>query len=308
MENKENNIIFDERSFQRMEKKEKNLGTVYHRSIWQDMVKEIRSNPLAVFAVAYLCIIIAACLLAPLSPYDPNALNLADKFAEPSLSHFFGCDEFGRDYFTRALYGGRVSLMVGFAAMFVTICIGTTIGIFSGYIGGKLDMLLMRFTDIFLALPSMLLMVVLNSFLKPGMTTLVLVLSLFSWASVARITRAETMSLKERDYVIASKNLGASSVQIAVKHILPNILGPVIVAASLGVASAILTESSLSFLGLGISIPHASWGSMLQSAQNFILDKPMMAVYPGLLILLTVLSFNILGDVLRSALEPKIVK
>ncbi len=308
MENKENNIIFDERSFQRMEKKEKDLGTVYHRSIWQDMVKEIRSNPLAVFAVAYLCIIIAACLLAPLSPYDPNALNLADKFAEPSLSHFFGCDEFGRDYFTRALYGGRVSLMVGFAAMFVTICIGTTIGIFSGYIGGKLDMLLMRFTDIFLALPSMLLMVVLNSFLKPGMTTLVLVLSLFSWASVARITRAETMSLKERDYVIASKNLGASSVQIAVKHILPNILGPVIVAASLGVASAILTESSLSFLGLGISIPHASWGSMLQSAQNFILDKPMMAVYPGLLILLTVLSFNILGDVLRSALEPKIVK
>ncbi len=308
MENKENNIIFDERSFQRMEKKEKDLGTVYHRSLWQDVVKEIRSNPLAMFAVIYLTVIIVACLLAPLSPYDPNALNLADKFAKPSFTHFFGCDEFGRDYFTRALYGGRVSLMVGFAAMFVTVCIGTTIGIFSGYIGGKLDMLLMRFTDIFLALPSMLLMVVLNSFLKPGMTTLILVLSLFSWASVARITRAETMSLKERDYVIASKNLGASSVQIAVKHILPNILGPVIVAASLGVASAILTESSLSFLGLGISIPHASWGSMLQSAQGYILDKPIMAVYPGALILLTVLSFNILGDVLRSALEPKIVK
>lgn len=169
-------------------------------------------------------------------------------------------------------------------------------------------MLLMRFTDIFLALPSMLLMVVLNSFLKPGMTTLIAVLSLFSWASVARITRAETMSLKERDYVQASRNLGAGSVQIAVKHILPNILGPVIVAASLGVASAILTESSLSFLGLGISIPNASWGSMLQGAQKFILDRPMLAVYPGALILLTVLSFNILGDVLRSAFEPKIVK
>ena len=201
-----------------------------------------------------------------------------------------------------------MSLTVGFAAMLVTVFIGTTIGIFSGYIGGKLDMLLMRFTDIFLALPSMLLMVVLNSFLTPSMTTLVVVLSLFSWASVARITRAETMSLKERDFVIASKNLGVSNLRIALEHILPNILGPVTVAASLGIASAILTESSLSFLGLGISVPNASWGSMLDAAQDVVLDRPMMAVYPGLLILLTVLSFNILGDVLRSALEPKIVK
>ena len=304
----ENKFDFDEKSFQRIEKKQKDLGAVYHRSLIKEAIKEIKSNPLAVFAVVFLTIIIVACLLAPLSPYDPNALNLADKFAEPSLQHPFGCDEYGRDYFTRALYGGRISLLVGFAAMLVTVFIGTTIGIFSGYIGGKLDMLLMRFTDIFLALPSMLLMVVLNSFLKPGMTTLIAVLSLFSWASVARITRAETMSLKERDYVQASRNLGAGSVQIAVKHILPNILGPVIVAASLGVASAILTESSLSFLGLGISIPNASWGSMLQGAQKFILDRPILAVYPGALILLTVLSFNILGDVLRSAFEPKIVK
>jgi len=304
----ETKLVLDQSAFQRLEKKEKDLGSVYHRSLWKDVVKEIRANPLALFAVIYLCIIIVACLLAPLSPYDPNGLDLANKFAGPSLAHPFGCDDFGRDYFTRALYGGRVSLLVGFAAMFVTVCIGTTIGIFSGYIGGKLDMLLMRFTDIFLALPSMLLMIVLNSFLKPSMTTLIAVLSLFSWASVARITRAETLSLKERDYVQASRNLGASSVQIAVKHILPNILGPVIVAASLGVASAILTESSLSFLGLGISIPNPSWGSMLQGAQGYILDKPLLAVYPGALILLTVLSFNILGDVLRSALEPKIVK
>lgn len=304
----ENKITMNEKSFQRLQQKQKDLGTVYHRSLWKDILKEIRSNPVAVIAVSYLILIITACLLAPLSPYDPNALDISSKFLPPSWEHPFGTDNFGRDYFTRALYGGRVSLTVGFAAMLVTICIGTTIGIFAGYIGGKLDMLLMRFTDIFLALPSMLLMVVLNTFLQPSMTTLILVLSLFSWASVARITRAETMSLKERDFVIASRNLGAGSVQIAVKHILPNILGPVTVAASLGIASAILTESSLSFLGLGISIPHASWGSMLDNAQDFILDKPMMAVYPGLLILLTVLSFNILGDVLRSALEPKIVK
>ena len=304
----ENKIVFDEKSFQRMERKAKDLGTVYHRSMWKDICKEIRSNPLAVVAVSYLILIIVACLLAPLSPYDPNALDISNKFASPSWAHPFGTDNFGRDLFTRALYGGRVSLTVGFASMLVTVFVGTTIGIFSGYIGGKLDMLLMRFTDIFLALPSMLLMVVLNTFLTPSVTTLVAVLSLFSWASVARITRAETMSLKERDFVIASKNLGVGSVQIAIRHILPNILGPVTVAASLGIAGAILSESSLSFLGLGISIPNPSWGSMLDAAQESILDHPMMAVYPGLLILLTVLSFNILGDVLRSALEPKIVK
>ena len=289
----ENKVIINEKSFQRIEKKPKELGTVYHRSIWKDIASEIKANPVAIFAVIFLTVIIIAALLAPLSPYDPNKLDLANKFAGASLEHPFGCDAYGRDYFTRALYGGRVSLLVGFCAMLVTVFIGTTIGIFSGYIGGKLDMLLM---------------IVLNTILKPGMTTLIVVLSLFSWASVARITRAETMSLKERDFVIASKNLGAGNVLIAVKHILPNILGPVIVAASLGVASAILTESSLSFLGLGISIPNASWGSMLQEAQANILDQPQLAIYPGLLILLTVLSFNILGDVLRSALEPKIVK
>ena len=266
----ENKFELNAQSFDRLERKPKDLGTVYHRSLWRDICNEIRSNPVAIAAVIYLGIIIIACLLAPLSPYDPNALSLREKFLDPSAEHWFGTDQYGRDYFTRALYGGRVSLMVGFAAMLVTVFVGTTIGIFSGYIGGKLDMLLMRFTDIFLALPSMLLMVVLNAFLKPSMTTLIMVLSLFSWASVARITRAETMSLKERDFVIASKNLGVNSVRIAIEHILPNILGPLTVAASLGVASAILTESSLSFLGLGISIPNASWGSMLDAAQDVV--------------------------------------
>ena len=198
-----------------------------------------------------------------------------------SASHIFGTDDYGRDYLTRALYGGRVSLLVGFCSMFITVIIGTTIGVFSGYIGGKLDMILMRFTDIFLALPSMLLMIVLNAILQPGLVTLIFVLSLFSWAQVARITRAETMSVKERDYVIATKKPGSGeSLRIAFNHIIPNILGPVVVAASLGVASAILMESSLSFLGLGVQIPVASWGSMLQSAQVHILDTPRLAILP----------------------------
>lgn len=188
------------------------------------------------------------------------------------------------------------------------VVIGTSLGVFSGYVGGKVDMFLMSFTDIFLALPSMLLMVILNTFLKPGLPTLIVVLSLFSWASVARITRAETMSLKERDFVVATQNLGASNFRVIIKHIIPNILGPVIVAASLSVANAILMESSLSFLGLGVQIPRASWGSMLQGAQAHILDYPLLAVYPGVMILITVLSFNLLGDILRNALEPKIVE
>lgn len=189
--------------------------------------------------------------------------------------------------------------------MVCTTLLGTIIGIAAGYFGGKLDEFLMRFTDIFLALPSMLLMIILNTFMKPGLTTLVAVLSLFSWAQVARITRAETMSLKERDFVAASKNLGASSLRIAVKHIVPNIIGPITVAGSLSIANAILTESSLSFLGLGVQVPQASWGSMLQDAQAHVLDAPMLALYPGLCIFITVLAFNLLGDVLRAVFDTK---
>ncbi|MBA2212796.1 ABC transporter permease [Sellimonas intestinalis] len=304
----EDKITITEQSFQRLEEKETEQVTGYRHSVWKEIQKEFLSNKAALFSMVFLSVILIAVLLAPLSPYDPYEIDISQKMQGMSASHIFGTDDYGRDYLTRALYGGRVSLLVGFCSMFITVIIGTTIGVFSGYIGGKLDMILMRFTDIFLALPSMLLMIVLNAILQPGLVTLIFVLSLFSWAQVARITRAETMSVKERDYVIATKNLGAGSLRIAFNHIIPNILGPVVVAASLGVASAILMESSLSFLGLGVQIPVASWGSMLQSAQVHILDTPRLAILPGVLIMLTVLSFNLLGDVLRTALEPKIVK
>lgn len=268
---------------------------------WHELV----ANKLALVSAVVLLVIVVAVLLAPLSPYDPYALDIKSKLLGPSAEHWFGTDEYGRDYFTRVLYGGRVSLLVGFCSMVLTVALGSLIGITAGYVGGKVDMLLMRFTDVFLALPSMLLMVILNAFLRPSLSTLIAVLSLFGWASVARVTRAETLSLKERDFMAATRGLGASHLRMAVRHILPNILGPVTVAASLSVASAILSESSLSFLGLGVSIPLASWGSLLQGAQAQILTHPMLAVYPGVAILLTVLAFNLLGDVLRSALEPK---
>ena len=304
----ENNIVITNDSFAKLEKKKTVEVSVERQSVWKDIWKELKKNKVAMVSVVLLAILIIAVLLAPLSPYDPYKLDASQKLQGISSSHWFGTDEYGRDYFTRTLYGGRVSLLVGFMSMIMTVVIGTSLGVFSGYVGGKVDVFLMSFTDIFLALPSMLLMVILNTFLKPGLPTLIVVLSLFSWASVARITRAETMSLKERDFVVATQNLGASNFRVIVKHIIPNILGPVIVAASLSVANAILMESSLSFLGLGVQIPRASWGSMLQGAQAHILDYPLLAVYPGVMILITVLSFNLLGDILRNALEPKIVE
>ena len=304
----ENNIVITNDSFAKLEKKKTVEISVERQSVWKDIWKELKKNKVAMVSVVLLAILIIAVLLAPLSPYDPYKLDASQKLQGISSSHWFGTDEYGRDYFTRTLYGGRVSLLVGFMSMIMTVVIGTSLGVFSGYVGGKVDMFLMSFTDIFLALPSMLLMVILNTFLKPGLPTLIVVLSLFSWASVARITRAETMSLKERDFVVATHNLGASNFRVIIKHIIPNILGPVIVAASLSVANAILMESSLSFLGLGVQIPRASWGSMLQGAQAHILDYPLLAVYPGVMILITVLSFNLLGDILRNALEPKIVE
>lgn len=304
----ENNIVITNDSFAKLEKKKTVEISVERQSVWKDIWKELKKNKVAMVSVVLLAILIIAVLLAPLSPYDPYKLDASQKLQGISSSHWFGTDEYGRDYFTRTLYGGRVSLLVGFMSMIMTVVIGTSLGVFSGYVGGKVDMFLMSFTDIFLALPSMLLMVILNTFLKPGLPTLIVVLSLFSWASVARITRAETMSLKEQDFVVATQNLGASNFRVIIKHIIPNILGPVIVAASLSVANAILMESSLSFLGLGVQIPRASWGSMLQGAQAHILDYPLLAVYPGVMILITVLSFNLLGDILRNALEPKIVE
>ena len=304
----ENNIVITNDSFAKLEKKKTVEISVERQSVWKDIWKELKKNKVAMVSVVLLAILIIAVLLAPLSPYDPYKLDASQKLQGISSSHWFGTDEYGRDYFTRTLYGGRVSLLVGFMSMIMTVVIGTSLGVFSGYVGGKVDMFLMSFTDIFLALPSMLLMVILNTFLKPGLPTLIVVLSLFSWASVARITRAETMSLKERDFVVATQNLGASNFRVIIKHIIPNMLGPVIVAASLSVANAILMESSLSFLGLGVQIPRASWGSMLQGAQAHILDYPLLAVYPGVMILITVLSFNLLGDILRNALEPKIVE
>lgn len=300
--------IMDKRAFERVRKKEVPISANYERGLLKEVIFSLKENRLAMGCSIIITIIILASLLAPLSPYDPEKQDLTNQLALPSLKHWFGTDELGRDYFTRALYGGRISLTVGCFSMVLSTLIGTIVGTVSGYLGGKTDTFLMRFTDIFMSVPSFLLMVVINSLFPPKVWSMVIILGLFEWCQVARITRAETLSIKERDYVLASRHLGAGHRQIIFHHIIPNMSSSIIVAGSLAVARAILTESALSFMGLGVQLPKASWGTMLQGAQVYIMDIPSLAVFPGVFIVLTVFSFNILGDALRNALEPKMMK
>lgn len=300
--------IEKEDAFDPANRENKVQDEIYERGIFYNLLMSLKENKLAIICLIILIIIIIASLLAPLSPYDPDAMDLRSKLLLPNKEHFFGTDNLGRDYFTRALYGGRVSLTVGFSSMLVSVIVGTIYGTISGYIGGTIDNLMMRAVDIFMSVPSFLLIIIINSFLSPSMFTMVVIIGMFSWMGVARIVRAETMSLKERDFVLAAKNMGAGNMEIMLIHIIPNMIPSIIVAASISIARAILTESSLSFLGFGVKLPMSSWGSMLQNAQSQIMDVPTLALFPGALILLTVLSFNVLGDVLRNALEPKMVK
>lgn len=280
----------------------------FQRSFWKTFWSGLMANKLAMLCVFFLCVIFLASVFAFLAPYDPDATSMTEKYLLPSASHWFGTDQMGRDYFTRCLYGGRVSISVGLFSMLVSVVIGTLYGSVSGFVGGKVDAFLMRALDIFMSIPSMLLIIIINSMINTNVFTLVMIIGLFSWMSVARIVRAETLSVKERDYVTAARNLGVSGAGIILRHVIPNIAAPIIVASTINVARAILMESSLSYLGFGVQIPTASWGSMLQNAQACILDRPLLAVYPGVLILLTVLSLNFLGDILRGILEPRLVK
>lgn len=272
------------------------------------MKKVFFSNKMTVVCTVLLLIIVAAAILAPLSPYDPDASSVSEKLQGISSAHILGTDDIGRDTFTRTLYGGRVSLMVGFAAMCVAVIIGTLIGTISGFLGGVVDVICMRIVDVFMSVPSLLFIIVVYAFMPRNMVTLILMLAFFSWTKVARVVRAQTLTLKERDFVLAAEALGVSKKVIIWKHIIPNLMPQIIVAASLSIANAILDESALSFLGYGVQLPMASWGSMLQTAQKYILHNPVMAVAPGMMILITVLCFNVLGDMLQQILDPKLMK
>ncbi len=259
---------------------------------------------IGVFVLATLALLSAAAPIA--SPYDPDKTALLFIYEPPSLTHPFGTDDLGRDLATRILYGGRVSLAVGLLAVTVAVSIGTLVGVVAGYYGGWVDSLLMRFVDMMYSFPRLFLLILFGVFFK-GMTigVIVLVLGVLSWMTTSRLVRASFLSLKRREFVEAARSVGASDRRIIVRHLLPNSLAPIIVAATLGVAAAIIAESTLSFLGLGIQPPTPSWGNMLNHATSDMDKAPWIAIFPGLFIFLAVVSINFIGDGLRDALDPR---
>ncbi|WP_320172934.1 ABC transporter permease [Maridesulfovibrio sp.] len=248
-----------------------------------------------------------AAIFAPLlTPYDPNALNVDHLLQGPSATHLFGTDALGRDVFTRMLYGGRVSLWVGFVAVGISTAIGLALGLAAGYFGGLVDEIIMRGVDVMLCFPSFFLILAVIAFLEPGLTNIMIVIGFTSWMGVARLVRAETLSLRKRDFVQASRLAGAGPIRIMLTHILPNAITPVLVSATLGVAGAILVESSLSFLGLGVQPPDPSWGNLLMDGKEVLEIAPWLSIFPGMAILLTVLGYNLLGEALRDILDPRL--
>ncbi|EPR37093.1 ABC-type transporter, integral membrane subunit [Desulfovibrio sp. X2] len=246
-------------------------------------------------------------LLAPLiAPYSPTAINADALLQAPSLHHLLGTDALGRDVFTRMLYGARVSLWVGFVAVGLAVAIGLALGLVAGYAGGLTDEVIMRGVDVMLCFPSFFLILAVIAFLQPSLLNIMVVIGLTSWMGVARLVRAETLSLRGRDYVLAARVAGAGPSRILLSHILPNAIAPVLVSATLGVAGAILVESSLSFLGLGVQPPNPSWGNILMEGKDVLEIAPWLSVFPGLAILVTVLGYNLLGESLRDILDPRL--
>ena len=273
---------------------------------FKQLKEELFSSPLYLFSVLFLLLLVALSLLAPVLPLDPNTTNVSQMNQPPGLDHLFGTDNVGRDYFARVLYGGRISLLVGVLAMLASVLIGSLVGIVAGYFGGLMDSILMRTVDVLSSIPWLVLVIVFSVFLKPGLTTIIIVIGGFSWMRISRLIRAETLSAKTHDYVSYARFIGVKPLTIIRRHILPSILPTLIVAASSSISSAIMTESALSFLGIGIQQPLASWGSLLQNAQSTLQSAPYMAILPGLFILLTIYSFNNVGDLIRDSLRKEV--
>lgn len=241
------------------------------------------------------------------SPYDPYSVDMDAVMVPPSGAHLFGTDYLGRDLLSRVLHGGRISLAIGVLAVLISGLVGTTVGAIAGFAGGWVDEVLMRLTDIVLAFPTALLaLAVMAVFEDPTVGKIFIVLGLVGWAGIARLVRAEVMTLKERDYVLAARSVGVGPLGVVLRHVLPNTLGTLLVVLTLGVASNILTEAWLSFLGLGAQPPLPSWGAMITEGQYYLTTRPWVCLFPGVAILLTVLGFNMLGDGLRDVLDPKL--
>ena len=275
--------------------------------------RRFRRHPGALLGSLVLLIIVLSITFAFLSPYDPLKSDIANRYQAPSLEHPFGTDGLGRDLLTRVLYGGRVSLFVGVMVMVITLVIGVPVGAIAGYFGGWIDNVLMRIIDAVLSLPSLLILILLSAILRSSdlpfvkgnnVMTIAVVMGILSWPTVARLVRAVFLTFREMEYVTAAQALGAADMRIMVGEILPNGFGPIIVEATLEVGYAIMEESGLSFLGFGIMPPTPSWGNLLNSAQGHLIEYPWLAIFPGLMIFLTIISINYIGDGLRDSLDP----
>lgn len=273
------------------------------RLFWQTFTR----NQLAVVGGAVVGILIVVALAAPwLAPHDPYRADVTKVLDPPSRAHLLGTDQIGRDVLSRILYASRVSLAVGFVSVGIATLIGVMLGAASGYNGGIVDATIMRLVDLMLVFPRFFLLLAVLAFLQPSIWTIMAVIGLTGWMGVARLVRAEFLSLKEREFVLWSQSIGASAFRIVWRHILPNALAPVLVAMTLGIPAAILIESGLSFLGLGVQPPYATWGNILNDGKDSIEIAWWLSVYPGLAILVTVLSYNLLGEGIRDALDPRL--
>ncbi len=266
----------------------------------------IKNNKAAFISLLCIVLILAAAVFAPLLvPYDPYAQSLKDRLLAPDAAHWLGTDELGRDVFSRLIYGARISLVVGLVPTFISMSIGTLLGLVAGYYGGKVDFAIMRMADIMLAFPSLLFAMVVMYTMGGGLINIFIALSLINWASTARVVRSETLALKEKDYVLAAKNIGVSGAMIMLRHILPNCMASLIVLFTLNIPSAILSEASLSFLGVGAQPPSASWGLMVVRAKKYLFTEPWLVLAPSFAIMFVMLLFHFLGDGLRDILDPQ---
>ena len=264
-------------------------------NVWE----ALKHDKIAIFSIIFLALILILSLLAPVLPLEPNKTDVAHMLEAPSSAHIFGTDEVGRDYLARVIYGGRVSLLVGVLAMLMSVTIGVTVGI--------LDGILMRIVDILQSIPWLILVTVISIFFKQGLVSIIIVIGFFSWMEIARLVRAEVMSVKEREYVLYADFAGVPLFKMVLRHLIPSVLPTIIIAATTSISNAIMTESSLSFLGIGIQEPLSSWGKLLQSAQSNLQNAVYMAIIPGLLIMLTIFAFNKLGNLLRIYVDPRVM-
>lgn len=276
------------------------------RSLWRDAWTRLLKNKAAMFGGVLVLLIIVAGVAAPLiAPYDPIKQNLRASLLSPSSAHWFGTDVHGRDIFSRILYGAAISLRIGFLGALLSGSIGIVLGMVSGYYGGKVDMLIMRLVDIQLAFPGLLLAIAIIAVIGPGLENVIIAVGIFSIPTFTRVVRGSVLSIRERDFVAAARTIGATNSRIMRLHLFPNILAPVLVLLTMRIATAILTAASLSFLGLGAQPPSPEWGAMLSDGRDYLMLAPHVATFPGLVILLAVLGFNLLGDGLRDALDPR---